>query len=259
MTLLLHDKLFISTRPKDSSDELAGMLSREGATVLEFPLIEIYDSLISENEKSCFLNPEQFQWIIFTSPNGVRSYFRILKDLTGSYRLPDEVQFAAIGKKTEAVLQGYGYRTSFVNPGSTAEDFSKPFLTHIKTGGRKPNILLPLGNLARTVIQEDLKLAADCTRIDVYKTDVPQHFDEKIIQRIEKDLYDMLIFTSPSGIRNFLQVSPKSNNKEIRMACIGPVTYREAINNGFHPLVTAHTSSAKGIVDSIINYYISKK
>lgn len=259
MTLRLHDKLFISTRPKDSSDELAGLLSREGATVLEFPLIEIHAASISENEKSCFHKPEQFNWIIFTSPNGVRSFFRILEELTGSQQLPDNLQFAAIGIKTEAVLQGFGYRSSFVNPGSTAEDFSKPFTEHIKTAGNKPNILLPLGNLARTVIQEELKNEANCTRVDVYKTDVPRYFDEKIMQRIEKGHYDMLIFTSPSGIKNFVMSFLKIKKEDIRMACIGPITYREAIKNGFQPLVTAHNSTAQGIVESIINYYISKK
>ncbi len=259
MTLRLHDKLFISTRPKDSSDELTGLLSREGATVLELPLIEINAAPVSENEKSCFYEPEQFQWIIFTSPNGVRYFFRILEELTGSYKLPGDIQFAAIGKKTEAILQEYGYRASFINPGSTAEDFSKPFLKHIKTGGSRPNILLPLGNLARTVIQDELKHAANCTRIDVYTTDIPPHFDETLIHRIEQNNYDMLIFTSPSGIKNFLIVSPKIIVEHVRMACIGPVTYREAINNGFQPLVTAHNSSAGGIVDSILNYYISKK
>ncbi len=258
MTLRLHNKLFISTRPKDSSGELTDLLSREGATVIEFPLIEIKAAQISEKEKRYFTQPKQFHWIIFTSPNGVRYFFGILKEYTGSHSLPDEIQFAVIGEKTESILKEFGYRASFVNPGSTAEDFSKPYLNHIKAGGTKPNILLPLGNLARTTIQDQLEGAANCTRINVYNTEIPINPDRRIIQQIEEDRYDMLIFTSPSGIQNFLKAYPTSRKQNIRMVCIGPVTHNEAINNGFHPLVTAQKSSAKGIVDSILNYYISK-
>lgn len=258
MSLRLHNKLFISTRPKDSSGELTDLLTREGATVLELPLIEVKPASISEEEKNYFDQPEQFQWIIFTSPNGVRYFFMILKQQTGSHYLPDEIQFAAIGEKTESVLQDFGYQASFVNPGSTAKDFSKPFLNHLNTGSIKPNILLPLGNLAGTTIQDYLESAANCTRITVYNTEIPMNLNRSIIQQIEEDRYDMLIFTSPSGIQNFLKASPAFREQNIRMACIGPVTCNEAINRGFNPQVTAQKSSAKGIVESILNYYISK-
>jgi uroporphyrinogen-III synthase len=103
------------------------------------------------------------------------------------------------------VLKDYGYKASFVNPGSTAEDFSKPFLRHIKTESTKLKILLPLGNLARTVIQDQLKDAADCIRINVYKTDALSSWRRTWFGKLRRTRYDMLIFTSPSGIKNFLK------------------------------------------------------
>jgi uroporphyrinogen-III synthase len=258
MTSLLKNKIFISTRPKNSSGELAKFLAQEGATLLEFPLIEIKTLPLYEDEKAFFYRLEKFQWIIFTSPNGVTHFFENLKTLTGSTYLPETLRIGVIGEKTERIVQSFGYAASFVNPGSTADDFSGPFYRSIQNTPTRPNILLPLGNLARTIIQEQLKDVANCTRINVYKTEIPENFDENIVRQIKKDQYDMLIFTSPSGIRNFVQVLPASRGKNIRMACIGPVTYREARENGFKPLVVAEISSAAGIVDSILNYYISE-
>jgi uroporphyrinogen-III synthase len=258
MTSLLKQKIFISTRPKSSSGELAKLLAQEGATLFEFPLIKIKSLPLSEDEKASFYRLENFQWIIFTSPNGVTHFFEDLNTLTGSTRLPETLQIAVIGEKTERVVQSFGFTASFVNPGSTADDFSGPFYRIIQNTTTRPNILLPLGNLARTIIQEQLKDVANCTRINVYKTEIPEKFNENIVRQIEKDHYDMLIFTSPSGIRNFLQVFPGLGSKNIRMACIGPITYREARENGFQPLVVAEKSSAAGIVDSILNYYISE-
>ncbi len=258
MTLPLQDKFFISTRPEGSSEELISLLNYEGATVLQLPLIEIKPTQITEKEKLYFTIPKQFQWIVFTSPNGVKFFFETLKEQTGSYELPEEIQFAVIGSKTKNILQEYGYKASFINPGLTAEDFSEPFLQHIKTGGTWPKILLPLGNLARTVIQDHLKDVAQCIRLNVYETVAPQQLDVNIIQRVRENKYDMILFTSPSGIQNFLKAYPEASKENIRMACIGPVTSREAKINGFYPLVTAQNSSAKGIVDSILNYYISE-
>jgi uroporphyrinogen-III synthase len=78
-----------------------------------------------------------------------------------------------------------------------------------------------------------------------------------MINRIHNSRYDMIIFTSPSGIENFLKIYPEGKNKNVPMACIGSVTAAAAIENGFRPLVIAEKSTAAGIAGSIINYYIS--
>jgi uroporphyrinogen-III synthase len=77
-------------------------------------------------------------------------------------------------------------------------------------------------------------------------------------EQIENVKYDMIIFTSPSGIHNFLKLFPNQKKINIRMACIGETTASAAREKGFYPLVVAQNSSSAGIVESILNYYISK-
>jgi uroporphyrinogen-III synthase len=254
----LQNKLFISTRPAGTSDELSRLLNEAGATILEFPLIEIKPSNLSNEEKSYFTRIEEFQWLILTSPNGVHYFFEILKKVKGNQHLPETLQVAVIGKKTQKTLAKFGYSAAFVNPGSTAEDFAEPFSSHIKASGTKPKVILPLGNLARTVIQYHLEKLADCTRINVYLTEMPETMNTDIADRIENEKYDMLIFTSPSGIQNFMKLFPELVIQKIRMACIGKTTANAALEKGFRPLVVAQNSSSAGIVESILNYYISK-
>ncbi|MGC9352437.1 MAG: uroporphyrinogen-III synthase [Mariniphaga sp.] len=258
MTLPLQNKLFISTRPAGASDELSHLLNEAGASLLEFPLIEIKAATLSSEEKQLFSRLEQFQWLILTSPNGVRYFFEILQEVTGTQTLPESLQIAVIGEKTGKTLEKYGYNPTFVNPGSTAEDFVEPFARHIAGEKSKPRIVLPLGNLARTVIQEHLKKLADCTRIDIYRTEMPEKTDKSIAKKIETNRYDMLIFTSPSGIENFLKIFSGLSVQNIRLACIGETTANAARKKGMFPLVVAQNSSSAGIVESILNYYISK-
>jgi len=254
----LQNKIFISTRPEGQPDELPRLLSAAGAHVIRWPLIEIRRASLSIQEKQQLINLHQFQWIVFTSPNGVRHFFGCLKEHARTSDLPPGLEVAVIGEKTKKMLQTHGYTPSFVNPGNTAEEFSKPFNQYLAAKSTRPKILLALGNLARNIIQDNLIDTAQCSRINVYHTLLPENIELKMISRIHDGRYDMIIFTSPSGIENFLKVYPEGKNKNIPMACIGSVTAEAATDNGFLPLIVAEKSTAAGIAGSIINYYISK-
>jgi uroporphyrinogen-III synthase len=88
MTLPLKKKIFISTRPESQHDELTKLLTAAGASIIRWPLIEIRRAFLSIQEKQQLIDLHQFQWIIFTSPNGVRHFFGCLKEHAGTSDLP---------------------------------------------------------------------------------------------------------------------------------------------------------------------------
>ncbi|MCG6187187.1 uroporphyrinogen-III synthase [Maribellus maritimus] len=254
MNHLLKNKLFISTRPKGQSDELNRLLKEAGAETVEMPLIEIRPASLSEKENDILEQLEQFQWLVFTSPNGVRYFFEVLEK-RGIANLPEKIQIAVIGQKTEEELNFFGYSPAFVNPGNTGEHFAAALLKKVENNSCQPRILLTLGNLARAVIQDELSRVAACMRLNVYKTVIPDLTDEKTVQLIKDNRYEMLIFTSPSAIQNFMKRFNDISAKNIRLACIGETTASEARKQGIQPLVVAKNASAQGIVESIIQYY----
>ncbi len=253
MQQLLKHKVFISTRPKGQSDELWQLFNSEGAEIIEMPCIQIQPVIISDSEIKLFKTLEQFQWLILTSPNGVRHFFRIVKKINGHHKLPESLQIAVIGNKTEKILNDFGYSTTFINPGSTAEEFADAFVQIIKNS--QPNILLPLGNLARTIIQDQLKNIASCTRINIYQTLPPDSLDKKTTELIRNGQYEMLIFTSPSGIFNFFKMTKNINPENLRIVCIGKTTAQAAIENNIQPKIIAKMSNSEGIYNSILDYY----
>ena len=255
MSLFLQDKVFISTRPEGNSDELVQLFSKVGATLIEMPLIKIQPARLTDEEKKCFKQLNHFNWLIFTSPNGVHYFFENLKEIQGNQHLPESLQMAVIGNKTEKVLNSFGYKASFINPGSTGEDFADAFSQKFKRENQKPSVLLAVGNLAQTVIQDQLSEIALCTRINIYKTEFPETRNEKVMQLILNDNYEMIIFTSPSGVKNFLKLAGKIQPEKIRMACIGDTTSKTAFENNIIPRVVAKNSTASGLFDSILNYY----
>jgi uroporphyrinogen-III synthase len=255
MSLLLHNKIFISTRPEGQSGELEQLFSKVGATLIEMPLIKIQPARLTDEEQKCFKQLHHFKWLIFTSINGVHYFFENLNEIQGNQHLPESLQLAVIGNKTEKVLNSFGYKASFINPGSTGEDFAGAFGQILKHENQKPSVLLALGNLARTVIQDQISEVALCTRINLYQTESPESLDEKVMQLILNDNYEMLIFTSPSGVKNFLKLAGKIQPEKIRMACIGDTTSKTAFENNIIPRVVAENSSAAGLFESILNCY----
>lgn len=256
MGKLLENKIFISTRPVGQSAELENLLADESATLISMPTIEIKPLPLDEFSVSQLKNLAAFNWIVFTSPNGLKYFFARLFEIQNNYGLPEHLKIAVVGKKTAAHLECYGTSASFINLGNTAEDFVADFFHRVNLGER---VLFPIGNLARTVIEDKISKKAVCTRILFYETILPETVDNKALQLISNDQYNMIVLTSPSSCTNLLQLLPeKTDLQKLRLVCIGQTTSSEVIRNGIEPLITAGTANSQGIYSAILNYFQKK-
>ena len=104
MGKLLENKIFISTRPVGQSAELENLLSDESASLILMPTIEIKPLPLDEFALLQLKNLESFNWIVFTSPNGLKYFFAALFELQNNYGLPEHLKSAVVGKKTAANL-----------------------------------------------------------------------------------------------------------------------------------------------------------
>nr|MDA3930750.1 uroporphyrinogen-III synthase [Prolixibacteraceae bacterium] len=111
--MILKNKTFISTRPANQNKELANLLEANGAILLEMPTIEIKPVTLSLDEEDMLEHINQFSWIVFTSPNGIRYFFKKLYEITGSYELPSSMKTAVVGIKTNQVLNEFGHDATF--------------------------------------------------------------------------------------------------------------------------------------------------
>ncbi len=256
MGKLLENKVFISTRPSGQSAEMENLLTEESATLLSMPTIEVRPLQLDEFGWEQMKNLDAFNWIVFTSPNGLKYFFARLFDLQNHYSLPEHLKIAVVGKKTAASLECYGTSAAFINLGNTAEDFSIDFFHRVSQGER---VLFPIGNLARSVIEDKISKKADCTRILFYETVLPETINEEAFQLILKDEYDMIVLTSPSCCNNLLHLlEGKIDTSKLRLVCIGQTTSAEVIKNGLEPLITAGTANSQGIYTAIQNYFQKK-
>ncbi|MBI5539390.1 MAG: uroporphyrinogen-III synthase [Bacteroidia bacterium] len=254
----LHNKILISTQPTESFPEFEKALNNSGAIILNFPMISVTEAEITEQEKNTILNIYKFNWLIFTSKNGVQFFLKKHFDLTGKKELPKNLKTAVIGKKTANEFIKNGIKPSYISESNLAEIFSTELKENIIE--KNSNVLLLLGNLAGDLIEETLKNYAITTRIDCYENSNPKTVDLEIIKKIKYDEYDLIIFTSSSCFSNFAETLKNHGIKikNLRVVSIGKSTTNTMNEYGVKPVITAKQSNIEGIVQEIKTYYKPK-
>ena len=246
----LQNKIYISTRPKEQAASLEKLLSSEGAKVLSMPTIAIEEEAWNDKKTELLHTIWMYHWLVFTSVNGVRYFFKKMESINGNFLLPIHIKIAVVGKKTAEEVLKYGHTATFVNPGNTGEELAKTFQQQIKPN---EHILLCLGNLARQTLENALKGKVEYTRLDVYRTVMPAEVNQEAIEAILDDKYDLIILTSPSAFRNLLTIlDGKTDVSRLRLASIGSTTTAEIQQFKMNPSLTAIMANAQGIFEAII-------
>ena len=256
--MILQGKVFISTVSAHKSVEIRNIFEPLGATVIDFPMTEFMTVEQTPAIQTAICQIEKFHWIIFTSANGVTHFHQLLMGIGKVSKIPSGVKIAAVGVKTALELEKAGRKADYSGSGNTAENLVNELIE--KESLQNCNILLPLGNLAPDTLEARLSKIANVTRINVYKTIKAQVADNEPIERIKNNRYDLVIFTSPSGVDNFADaIGPENVNPELRVASIGKVTTRAVEQHGLTCLVTAAKSTYEGLANEIVNYYTINK
>ena len=253
--LPLKDKVIISTRAVEPGDTLPELLTARGAKLHSLPMIGIARTQLRPDEQELLKNLDEFDWIFFTSKNGVTNFFQHLLEIQGNTEIPKRVKMAVMGARTAIELDYYGYGHAFINEDNTTEELVNLFLERHKPSNLK--ILLAQGALADNQLFDVLSAGNRVYRINVYKTVLPDNADHGILELIRKEKYDLIVFTSPSTFHHFCSFYETELIGKLKMVSIGATTTKAINDTGFEPLFTAKKSNAEGLRDAIIEYYQS--
>jgi uroporphyrinogen-III synthase len=177
-----------------------------------------------------------------------------LSELNGLISIPQNIKIAVVGPKTALELKNNGRTADYTGLGGTGMSLVTELIDRRLLDNC--SVLFALGELASDETQSALGNIAHVTRVNVYKTVKTDNSDYHPLDIIRKDLYDLILFTSPSGLGNFAEtIGPEYLNHRLRLACIGKVTANAAAQYGLNSSVTAGTSTYEGLAKEILNYY----
>ena len=245
----LFGKNIVVTRDTEGNAAFASKIISRGGNPIEFTTIKI-KPLTEKNEFLRVLAKiSNFDWVIFTSANGVNIFFEALgKDS----RVFGSAKIAAIGEQTAAKLSEFGIKADFVPDVFTGKQLGKQLLCIADLRGKK--ILLLRSQLASNEIIEILeKSGAEVLNVAIYTVVAEKNKSDWLIEKIKKNQVDWLTFASPSSALSFFEQIPSQivNSANVKVASIGPTTSEQLAKLAVNVDVTAKEHTIDGLLDAI--------
>ncbi len=250
----LFGQRVVVTRTREQASELAHQLTELGADVLEIPTIKIVAPRRQELIAEMIAGLGSYQWMVFTSPNGVTSFFDYFFKAFDDLRSIGCVRIAAVGPATAAKLKEFHLSVDAMPDKYVAKDISKAIAA--KDDLENLRVLLlraEVANLELPKLLEDEGAIVD--DVAVYQT-VPETEDVTgAAARLLAEGADWLTFASSSAVENF---HARFNLPELlkqfpalKTASIGPETTKALVALGLKPTVEAKQHTIGGLVKAI--------
>jgi uroporphyrinogen III methyltransferase/synthase len=252
----LFGRRIVITRPRAQAAEFAERLEAHGAEVIPFPTIEMAlpPSLAAVDD--AMRRAAEFDWVVFTSANGVRVFFDRLQALGGDVRDWHCARFAAIGPQTARALQQYYVRVDIVPEEFRAEAVVEAL---VQAGVAGKRVLLPRAAGARDVLPVQLRQhGALIEEVATYTTALPSDTAGELRGLLLSGGADLVTFTSSSTVDNFVTVFEGEVERVLAHAavgCIGPITADTARSYGLRVDVQPTSYTIPAFVEAIVRYY----
>jgi uroporphyrinogen III methyltransferase/synthase len=243
----LFGRTVVVTRAREQVSELRLRLEELGAEVLELPAIEISPLAVVVPELSAY------EWLVFTSPNGVRAFFHDGLAPAGlDARALAGVRLAAIGPGTAHALATRGLRADVLPERFVAESLLEAFPPPSAPGAR---VLLARAEVARDILPDGLaERGYQVDVLPVYRTQ-PATPDAAMVARVVEGKFDAVTFTSSSTVDNFCtQIDPRPDPFPL-VVSIGPVTSATAIQRGLRVDAEAEQHTIDGLVATLLSAF----
>jgi uroporphyrinogen III methyltransferase/synthase len=243
----LFGKRILVTRPRDQADALVGPLSELGAEVLTQPAIEISPPGDWGPVDAALGELDHYDWLVFSSANGVGFLLDRLGDRHGDLRKLGPVKLAAIGPGTAEELARYRLRADLVPADYRAESLAAALAPEAR--GRR--FLLARASRGREVLAEQLAAAGGMvTQAVVYRSTDIETADPEIVEALAAGRIDWITVTSSAIARSLARLFGE-NLRRSRLASISPITSEVLRASGYPPTAEAARYTMAGLIEAI--------
>ncbi len=249
--LPLFGQRIVITRDRAQAGSLSSSLRELGADVVTLPTIEIRPAEDWGPLDEAIERLDSYDWLIFTSVNGVRFFLDRLDESKRDLRAL-RARICTIGPATRAAVEAAHLKVDLMPTEYVAESLLDAFRGVNLDQAR---VLLPRAAVARDVVPVELrKRGALVEVVDAYRNAVPAGAGERARKVFDaKRKPDWITFTSSSTVKNFLAIAGPESLSGVRVASIGPITSETAKMHGIAITVEANPFTMEGLTQAIVS------
>lgn len=258
----LFGKRILVTRSREQASELAALIEERGGEAVEFPVIRLQrpqnESAVRQLDDA-LRQIEQYDWLLFTSANGVEFTLQRMAELKIDIRSIHRAKLAAVGPKTAEALEKRGLLADLV----PSRSFQAEGLLDLLAQFVKPQerVLFPRGDRARSVLADGLRqLGVSVTVADAYENVLSLDGGEETLNMLRSRHIHAVTFTSSSTVENLLEAlkrlgetEPANLLNELELYAIGPITAQTAAEHGLNLRATAREATVASLADTIVS------
>jgi len=262
MNLSLAGRTVVVTRAASQAGEFVTALEKFGARVIVCPTIEITEPESYARLDEAIDHLYGYDWLIFTSANGVQFFLRRLSTRGVNVADLDEIKVCAIGEGTADRLHEAHVHVDLVPAKSTAEGVFNALAEFVGGGARLAgmNILIPRALVGRDVLPKSLEQVG--ARVDVvptYRTVLPVNLDRGKLSAMLSGSADCIAFTSASTVKNLALLFDTHDLSDalsgLAIACIGDITATTASEYGLHVDIKPKESTVPNLARAIADFF----
>jgi uroporphyrinogen III methyltransferase/synthase len=251
----LFGKRILVTRARRQASVLSRLLSEHGAQAIELPAIDIQPIPNTNGLDRAISNLAQYQWVLFTSVNGVEAFFQRLHSQKLDSRALHNLRIGSIGPATAKALETRGIAVDYLPEVYTSQGFITGLKDWDISGQR---FLLPRADIADKELTQGIgQLGAEAHDVAIYQTVAATDTLSQAKEMLISGEIDIITFTSSSTVSNLMAVfegkTAMVNNTKV--ACIGPKTTDTAIRAGLKADIVAKEHTIPGLVTAIEQYF----
>ena len=258
----LAGRTIVITRAQNQASEFVSELERYGANVVLCPTIEIRELDSYERLDEAIDHLYGYDWLIFTSVNGVEYFFKRLKTANREVSDLDQLKVCAIGEATADRLHDLHVHVDVIPEEFKAEGAFNALERYV--GGREAlpglNILIPRASVARDYLPKALEAAgARVDVVSVYRTVLPENLDRGRVAAMLSGGADCIAFTSSSTVKNLARLFDTQDLSGplagVVIACIGDITATTAGDYGLRVKIQPQQFTIPALARAIADYF----
>lgn len=242
-------------RPYAQAKDTARALRIRAATPIVCPAIVIHPSPEPERLKQAVAEASSYNWVVFTSANGVDAFFEAVDAAGRDARVFGSARIAVIGPKTGDALKRRGIRADL----RAKEYVAESLLSELLKQGNPARVLIPRAKEARELLPEQLRQAgAQVDVVAAYETKIASGDAAEALRTAVTEQADIVLLTSSSMVDSLVAALGSEASQlldAVTVACIGPITAKTARSHNIRVEVEADVYTVEGVLDALETHF----